>query len=174
MLAAVLRAGNKHAGYGSVGILRRIVSLLRASFPMCKFVLHGDAGYALPALYDWREQEYIDYAISLSGYVKNRVKELKNDLLSGQTSRHLFMANQFHLLQHAAAFVLLQALQTIITRIGRPRWQAGTVRVKLLKVTALVIESVRRVLIKLPNSYPLQPLHAAAGRLAGEWQGGRT
>ena len=74
MLTAVLRPGNKHAGYGSVGILRRIIRLLRASFPMCKFVVRGDAGYALPALYDWCEQEGIDYVISLAQ--NNRLLEL--------------------------------------------------------------------------------------------------
>ncbi|NLN77423.1 MAG: hypothetical protein GX141_00685 [Armatimonadetes bacterium] len=38
------------------------------------------------------------------GDVENRIKELKGDLLSGKTSCHRFLANQFRLILHSAAF----------------------------------------------------------------------
>jgi hypothetical protein len=92
------------------------------------------------------------------GDVENRIKELKIDLYSGRTSCHRFLANQFRLLLHAAAFVLMQALRSRLAGTEGAQWQAGTVRTKLLKVGALVTESVRRIAIKLPTSYPLQRL----------------
>ena len=54
------------------------------------------------ALYDF-------YA--LRGDCENRIQELKNELKGDRLSCHRFVANQFRLLLHAAADVLLQALK---------------------------------------------------------------
>jgi hypothetical protein len=92
------------------------------------------------------------------GDVANRIKELKIDLISARTSCHSFLANQFRLLLHAAAYILLQALRRKLNATQAAWWQAGTIRTKLLKVAALVSESTRRIHIKLPSSYPYQEL----------------
>lgn len=92
------------------------------------------------------------------GDVENRIKELKIDIRSGRTSCHRFLANQFRLMLHAAAFILLQGLRGLLKGTEGEAWQAGTIRTKLLKVGALVSESVRRIAITLPTSYPLQHL----------------
>lgn len=92
------------------------------------------------------------------GDVENRIKELKDDLFSGRTSCHRFLANQFRLLLHAAALVLIQALRKRLCGTAFERVQAGNLRSKLLKVAARVEETTRRIVIHLPTSYPWQSL----------------
>src|SRR5205823_4764972 len=62
---AVLRAGNAHASKGIVAILKRIVRLLRANWPDVVIAIRADAGFALPALYDYCEREGIELTIAL-------------------------------------------------------------------------------------------------------------
>jgi hypothetical protein len=92
------------------------------------------------------------------GDVENSIKELKNDLKSGRTSCHRFLANQFRLLLHGAAFVLLQGLQRLLADTELAAAQAGTLRSKLLKVAARVRQTCRRIWVELPTSYPYQHL----------------
>lgn len=105
------------------------------------------------------------------GDVENRIKELKEDLCSGRTSCHRFLANQFRLLLHAAALVLIQAVRRGLAGREMGRYQAGNLRAKLFKVAARVVETARRIVVHLPTSYPWQttwehllgpPIHAAA------------
>lgn len=65
LICAILRPGNAHAGRGSVAILRRLVSLLRAAWPNVTIEIRGDSGFALPALYDYCEDHGITYTIGL-------------------------------------------------------------------------------------------------------------
>lgn len=90
------------------------------------------------------------------GDVENRIKELKDDLFSGRTSCHRFLANQFRLLLHAAALVLMQAIRRCLAGGGFGKAQAGNLRCKLFKVAARVVETTRRIVVHLPTSYPWQ------------------
>jgi hypothetical protein len=65
LICAILRPGNAHAGRGSVAILRRLVSLLRAAWPNVAIEIRGDSGFALPALYAYCEEHGITYTIGL-------------------------------------------------------------------------------------------------------------
>ncbi len=66
LLAAVLRAGNTHASRGSVAVLKRIVGRLRRAWGEgLEIEVRADAGFAVPALYEYCEREGIDYAIGL-------------------------------------------------------------------------------------------------------------
>ena len=67
-----------------------------------------------------------------------------------------FLANQFRLLLHVAAYMLIQTLQDGLLGSEWSCAQAGTIRVALLKVAARVIERYRVVRVHLPTSYPLQ------------------
>jgi hypothetical protein len=95
------------------------------------------------------------------GDVENRIKELKEDLKSGRTSCHRFLANQFRLILHAAAFLIMQALQRLLAGTELAKAQAGTLRCKLLKVGARVRQTLRRIRVELPSSYPYQPIWQA-------------
>jgi hypothetical protein len=236
LIAAVLRPGNVHAGHKSVAVLKRLVKRLKAAFPDAEVVFRGDAGFALPSVYQYLEDEEIPYVISLPknerllalsqdlrqaakerheqtqekvrlfgevryaaktwekerrvvvkaevlekgenprfvvtslseapeavygfytkrGDVENRIKELKDDLLSGRTSCHRFLANQFRLLLHAAAFVLVQAIRRRLKGTEWEKAQVNTLRVRLFKVAAKVVQTTRRIVVHLPTSYPWQ------------------
>jgi len=88
------------------------------------------------------------------GDPENRIKELKADLKADRLSCHGFWANQFRLLLHAAAYVLMQGMRKLLAGTELARAQVHTLRLHLLKVGARVKESVRRVLVQLPSAYP--------------------
>lgn len=87
---------------------------------------------------------------------ENRIKEFAGDLGADRLSCHAARANQFRLLLHVAAYVLIQTLQDGLAPTGMAGAQAGTIRVSLLKVAARVIERCRVVRVQLPTSFPLQ------------------
>jgi Transposase DDE domain group 1 len=88
------------------------------------------------------------------GDVENRIKELKNDLHADRTSCHRFVANQFRLLLHAAAYLLLTLLRGMLTGTELASAQAGTLRLRLVKVGVRVEQTARRVWLHLASSYP--------------------
>src|SRR5215216_3633802 len=65
LITALLRAGNTHASNSSVAILKRIVTRLRQRWPGVAIEIRADAGFAVPALYDYCEREGITYTIAL-------------------------------------------------------------------------------------------------------------
>jgi Transposase DDE domain group 1 len=87
---------------------------------------------------------------------ENRIKEFKVDLWADRLSCSAFAANQFRLLLHVAAYMLIQTLQDGLAGSPWEGAQAGTIRVALLKVAARVIERYRVVRVHLPTSYPWQ------------------
>jgi len=100
------------------------------------------------------------------GDPENRIKELKEGLKADRLSCHRFWANQFRLLLHAAAYVLMQAMRAALAGTQLARAQVSTLQLRLLKTGARVKESVRRVLVQLPSSCPwawLWPRLARAG-----------
>lgn len=99
------------------------------------------------------------------------IKDFKNALLADRLSCSAFRANFFRLLLHAAAYRLLQALRREAQAVapGLGRIQFDTLRLRLLKVAALVRQSTRRICIQLPRAYPqaaiFRELLARAGPL---------
>ena len=90
------------------------------------------------------------------GDQENRIKEMKLDLSSGRTSCHAFLANQFRLLLHTAACMLMSVLQDALAGTHWAKAQIGTLRTRLLKVGARVVETTRRIWFHLPSSFPEQ------------------
>jgi len=102
-------------------------------------------------------QEFYEDAYCQRGEMENRIKEQQLDLFADRTSCHRFLANQFRLVLSSAAYVLVQALRrTALAGTELARAQVGTIRVKLFKVAARVLVSVRRVVFHLASSYPYQ------------------
>jgi hypothetical protein len=90
------------------------------------------------------------------GDQENRIKEFKLDLGGGRTSCHRFLANQFRLLLHVAACALLATMQRALRGTQWAGAQMQTLRLRLLKVAARVVETTRRVWLHLPTSFPEQ------------------
>jgi len=89
------------------------------------------------------------------GEMENRIKECQLDLFGDRTSSHTMRANQLRLWFASLAYVLVAALR----RIGLGHTQfakatCGTIRLKLLKIGALVTVSVRRVKIAMASGCP--------------------
>ena len=65
IVTTVLRAGNAHAGAGALSVLKRLVRRLKEEWPKAKIEIRADAGFALPAVYEYCEAEGIYYTIGL-------------------------------------------------------------------------------------------------------------
>lgn len=92
------------------------------------------------------------------GEQEDRIKELKRDLAMDRTSCHRFLANQFRLLLHSAAFVLLSFIRRCLAGTELAGAQVCTLQRKLLKLGVLVKESCRKVWLRFPSSCPVQHL----------------
>ncbi len=64
-LAAVLRPGNAHAAHRAPSVLKRLVKRLKKAYPGTPIVLRADAGFGVPALYRFCEQQGVYYTIGL-------------------------------------------------------------------------------------------------------------
>ena len=89
------------------------------------------------------------------GEMENRIKECQLDLFADRTSTATMRANQLRLWFASMAYVLICALR----RIGLQNTQfakatCGTIRLKLLKIGALVRISVRRIKIAMASACP--------------------
>lgn len=103
------------------------------------------------------------------GQCENFIKDLKNALNADRLSCCKFAANFFRLLMHLAAYRLMFALREELAaeRIDLGNCQLDTLRLRLLKIGALVSQSVRRILIRLPEVFPLADAFCAiAARLS--------
>lgn len=93
------------------------------------------------------------------GEVENRIKEQQLGLFADRTSCHDFVPNQFRLLLSSLAYVLIETLRrTCLAGTELAKAQVSTIRLKLLKIGALVQRSVRRIVIHLSESFPLREL----------------
>ena len=248
LISALLRAGNTHASRSTVAVLERLVGLLRSAWPGVEVELRADAGFAVPAVYDYCEAEGIRYIIALitnsrleematslleeaqrryeqeggrkvrllseghyqaaswhverrvvykaevmeegtntrfvvtnkpdepdelyahyteRGETENRIKDLKVALKADRLSCHRFLANQFRLLLHAAAYWLMDTLRRKLVEAGIERMQLDTLRLKLVKIGGRVRELLTKVRIHLASGHPGRYLWHALSRAFG-------
>jgi hypothetical protein len=68
LCAAVLRPGNVTAAAGAVGILRRLMALIRNSFPKARIRVRLDGGFSNPVLLTFLDgQPGVEYAVAIAG-----------------------------------------------------------------------------------------------------------
>jgi hypothetical protein len=96
----------------------------------------------------------------LRGEVENRIKELKLDLKADRLSCCRFLANQFRLLLHTAAYCLFWLLRRHLQGTVLETAQVNTLRLKLLKIGARIRETSRRIWVHLASGYPYRDLLA--------------
>ncbi len=242
-LAAVLRPGNTHSSRGALAVLKRLIQKLRQAYPKALILFRADAGFAVPALYNYLEgqpetryvigfitnnrllaetapllakaqrqyqetgekqrlftafsyqaeswdkprriiakveythlganQRFVVTNLSrnpqfvyddiyvLRGDVENRIKELKLEIKADRLSCHRFLANQFRLLLHTAAYCLFWLLRHHLQGTELATAQVNTLRLKLLKIGARIRETSRRIWVHLASGYPYRDLLAA-------------
>lgn len=112
-------------------------------------------------------QSLYDTVYCARGEMENRIKEQQLDLFAGRTSCHRWWANQFRLLLASLAYTLIETIRRIALRNTElARAQCGTIRLKLLKIGAVITRNTRRVRFLLASAHPYQKLFAtAAARL---------
>jgi hypothetical protein len=102
------------------------------------------------------------------GDMENRIKECQLDLYADRTSTATMRANQLRLWFYSMAYVLLCATRRIgLHNTAFANATCRTIRLKLLKIGALVRVSVRRIKIAMASACPAaQAWGQAAIRLA--------
>jgi hypothetical protein len=102
------------------------------------------------------------------GEMENRIKECQLDLYADRTSAATMRANQLRLWFASMAYVLICALRRIgLAESAFADATCGTIRLKFLKIGALVRISVRRIKIAMASACPAaEDWTRAAQRLA--------
>jgi Transposase DDE domain group 1 len=106
-----------------------------------------------------RTQVLYQHLYCARGQAENEIKDHKLYLKSDRTACHRFEANQFRLLLHSAAYVLLETLRREVLRTTQ--WASATmetIQLRLLKLGARVQECKDRITIALPSSCPVAPV----------------
>lgn len=88
------------------------------------------------------------------GEIENRLKELKDGLSIDRTSCTSFQANQLRVLLTAAAYVLMQELRRHVASLSGERPQVTTLRERFLLLSARVVATTRRLLVRLSRACP--------------------
>ena len=113
-------------------------------------------------------QAIYDELYCARGEMENRIKEQQLGLFADRTSCHGWWANQFRLLLSSCAYVLMERLRALaLAGTELARAQAGTIRLKLLKIGAVVLRNTRRVRLLLSSSYPYQALFGQVVKVLG-------
>jgi hypothetical protein len=140
---------------------RRIVARLEAS------KLGLDIRYIVTSLTGTPEHLY-ETVYCGRGQAENFIKLHKAQLASDRTSCRDPKANQFRLILHTAAYWLLHTLRAAAPkRSAAAKAEFQTLRLRLLKIAARVIEGAARIRVWLPTACPDAGLFTLlAGRFA--------
>lgn len=112
---------------------------------------------------DWPMRELYEKLYCARGEMENRIKEAQLELFADRTSTHTFRANQLRLWLSSFAYVLIEALRRLgLKGTALAVATAGSIRLKLLKVGALITLSVRRVKLAMSSAHPHQREFIAA------------
>jgi hypothetical protein len=127
---------------------------------------HGEKGanprYLVTSLCGGAEDLY-DRVYCARGDMENRIKEQQLDLFAGRTSCHRWWPNQLRLMFSTLAYALVEALRRLaLAGTGWARAQAGSIRLRLLKVGAVVRRNTRRIVVHLSSSYPYRKVFEAS------------
>jgi len=110
----------------------------------------------------WPAQDLYEKFYCARGEMENRIKE-QMCLFADRLSTDEMKGNQLRLYFSALAYTMVEALRRL--GLKGTEWaeaQVDTIRLKLLKIGAIVRISVRRVLLQLSSAYPWKDLYAAA------------
>ena len=95
------------------------------------------------------------------GDMENRIKEQQLHLFADRTSTARMRSNQIRLWFSSVAYLLLHALRRLgLKGTAMAKAQCNTIRLRLLKIGALIRVSARRVWVSWSQSYPYKTLFA--------------
>jgi hypothetical protein len=97
------------------------------------------------------------------GEMENRIKEQQLDLYADRTSCHDWWPNQLRLLLSSLAYILVESIRSVaLTGSILAQATAGTIRLKLFKIGAVILRNTRRIRFLFSSSYPNQDLFLLA------------
>jgi hypothetical protein len=110
----------------------------------------------------WAAQDLYEKFYCARGEMENRIKE-QMCLFADRLSTDEMKGNQLRLYFSALAYTLMEALRRLgLKGTAWAEAQVDTIRLKLLKIGAVVRLSVRRVLLQLSSAYPWKDLYTHA------------
>jgi len=132
--------GNVH-GYVLIAVMDKL-SKSEISCPVANMVRHP-----------------VTFVESYTALVNHRIKEQQMGLFADRTSASEWWANQWRLLLSSLAYILMDHIRRVALKKGPlARAQMSTIRLKLLKVGAVILRNTRRVRFLLFSSYPYQDI----------------
>lgn len=118
--------------------------------------------------HSWDARSLYEELYCARGEMENRIKEAQLDLFADRLSTETFRANQLRLWLSSCAYVLMHALRRIgLAGTQFARASAHTIRLKLLKIGAVITVSVRRIRLALSSAHPHQAEYHAAFHALG-------
>jgi hypothetical protein len=117
--------------------------------------LGSNTPFIITNLEHWNRRFIYQTIYSGRGAAELMIKEHKNHLFSDRTSCTSFSANQFRLFLHSAAYVLFHTFRRL--HLKGTQWasaQFDTIRLKIIKIGARIIQRTRKIRIHLPTSFP--------------------
>ena len=119
---------------------------------------------SLPAE-EWPAERLYKELYCARGDMENRIKEQQLGMFADRTSNRSLRGNQLRLTFSGLAYTALVLLRRLgLQSTSMARAQVWTLRNKLVKVGALVTQSVRRVRVSMSSSFPHQALYRLAQR----------
>ncbi len=100
------------------------------------------------------------------GECENRIAELKNGFHADRLSCHRFLANAFRLVLHSLAYNLVNLFRLQLPEPLRTL-QISSLRTRLLKVGARVVQTARWVWVHLASGWPYRDSFQGAARAFG-------
>ena len=110
----------------------------------------------------WSDRDLYEKFYCARGEMENRIKE-QMCLFADRLSTGQMKSNQLRLYLSALAYTLMEALRRLgLQGTAWAQAQVDTIRLKLLKIGAIVRVSVRRLLLQLSSTYPWKDMYAHA------------
>jgi hypothetical protein len=108
----------------------------------------------------WEKQKLYEDLYCARGDMENRIKE-QFVLFADRVSAGTMRANQLRIYFSVLAYTLMNGLRRLgLQATALATAQVGTIRLRLLKIGALVRVTVRKVWVRMASSYPYQALYA--------------
>ena len=97
------------------------------------------------------------------GEAENRIKEAQVGLFATRTSCHHFQSNQLRMLLAALGYVLIERLRALALQGTELAYaQIDTLRIKLLKLGAVITRNTRRIRLYMASNWPSKDIFAHA------------
>lgn len=111
-------------------------------------------------------QHLYDRHYCVRGEMENRIKE-QMMLFADRVSAHQWWANQWRILLSALAYTLMVGLREALEGTALARATCATLRLKLIKIGAVIVRSASRVKVHLSSHHPCREIFIhATGALA--------